>query len=111
MSDEEWALADPYLKLMKEHASQRVYPLREVFNGLRWIVRTGAQWRWMPHDSSPWCVVYQQPRRWTKAGVFGSLVCVLRAVLRIAGGRKESATAAVFDSRTLRPTPENGGRG
>jgi transposase len=109
-SDEEWALVAPYLTLMKEDAPQRDYPLREVFNGLRWIVRTGAQWRWMPHDLPPWNVIYQQSQRWMKAGVFESLVHDLRAVLRIADGRKESPTAAIFDSRTLQSTPESGGR-
>jgi transposase len=95
---------------MTEDAPQRDYPLREVFNGLRWIVRTGAQWRWMPHDLPPWHVVYQQSQRWIKAGVFESLVHDLRAVLRIADGRKESPTAAILDSRTLQSTPESGGR-
>jgi len=110
VSDEEWALVAPYLTLMTEAAPQREFPLREVFNGLRWIVRTGAQWRWLPHDLPPWYVVYQQSRRWTKAGVFESLVHDLRAVLRIADGRQEGPTAAIFDSRTLQSTPESGGR-
>src|SRR5262245_232144 len=110
VSDEEWALVAPYLTLMTEDAPQRDYPLREVFNGLRWIVRTGAQWRWMTHDLPPWYVVYQQMQRWLKANVFESLVHDLRAVLRIAEGRKESPTAAIFDSRTMQSTPESGGR-
>lgn len=87
VSDEEWALVAPYLALMKEDALQREYPLREVFNGLRWIVRTGAPWRLMPHDLPPWDIIYQQSRRWMKASVFESLVHDLRAVLRIADGR------------------------
>ena len=95
---------------MSEEAPQRDYPLREVFNGLRWIVRTGAQWRWLPHDLPPWYVVYQQTRRWLKAKVFESLVHDLRAVLRIAEGRQEEPSAAIFDSRTLQSTPESGGR-
>jgi transposase len=110
VSDEEWALVAPYLTLMTEDAPQRDFPLREVFNGLRWIVRTGAPWRWLPHDLPPWQVVYQQSQRWIKAGVFESLVYDLRAVLRIAGGRKESPTAAIIDSRTLQSTPESGAR-
>src|SRR5262249_816917 len=110
VSDEEWALVAPYLTLMTEDAPQRDYPLREVFNGLRWIVRTGAPWRWMPHDLPPWNVVYQQSQRRIKAGVFESLVYDLRAVLRVAEGRKESPTAAIIDSRTLQSTPESGGR-
>jgi transposase len=68
VSDEEWAFVAPYLTLMKEDAPQRVYPLREVFNGLRWMVRAGADRRLMPHDLPPWYAVYGQGRRWEKAG-------------------------------------------
>jgi len=42
VSDAEWALVAPYLTLMTEDAPQRDFPLREVFNGLRWIVRSGS---------------------------------------------------------------------
>src|SRR3954453_16328436 len=45
VSDEEWALVAPYLCLLPEDAGQRSHPLREVFNGLRYIIKTGAQWR------------------------------------------------------------------
>jgi transposase len=111
VSDAEWALVAPYLTLMTEDAPQRDHPLREVFNGLRWIVRAGSSWRMMPHDLPPWDVVYQQTQRWLKAGVFEALVHDLRAVLRIAEGRQEMPTAAIFDSRTMQSTPESGGRG
>jgi transposase len=110
ISDEEWALVAPYLILMTEDAPQRDFPLREVFNGLRYIVKTGAPWRWMPHDLPPWQVVYQQSPRWIKARVFESLAYDLRAVLRIAEGPKENPTAAIIDSRTLQSTPESGAR-
>ena len=82
VSDEEWAFAAPYLTLMREDAPQRDNSLREVFNGLRWITRTGTQWRMMPHDLPPWTVVYQQAQRWMKAGVFEAMVQDLRALLR-----------------------------
>ena len=68
VSDEARELVAPYLTLMAEDAPQRDYPLREVFNGLRWIVRTGVQWRWMPHDLPPWHLGYQQPLRRIKVG-------------------------------------------
>jgi transposase len=47
VSDDEWAFVAPYLTLITEDAPQREreHNLREVFNGLRWIVRSGAQWR------------------------------------------------------------------
>src|SRR5690349_15238523 len=103
-------MSAPYLTLMDEDAPQREHDLREVFNGLRWIVRTGAQWRMMPHDLPPWATVYQQTQRWLKAGVFEAIVNDLRAVLRLAAGRNEQPSAAIFDSRTLQSTPESGHR-
>ena len=110
VSDVEWELVAPYLTLMTEDAPQREYPLREVFNGLRWMVRSGATWRMMPNDLPPWNVVYQQMQRWIKAQVFEVIANDLRAVLRIAEGRNEQPTAAIFDSRTLQSTPESGAR-
>src|SRR5215813_5933182 len=110
VSDEEWAFAAPYLSLMREDAPQREYSLREVFNGLRWIIRTGAQWRMMPNDLPPWATVYQQGQRWLKAGVFEAMVHDLRELLRLAKGRKEQPSAAIFDSRTLQSCPESGAR-
>jgi transposase len=110
VTDEEWDFVAPYLTLMDERAPQRRHGLREVFDGLRFIVRTGLQWRQMPHDLPPWPVVYQQTRRWLAAGVFEAIVRDLRALLRLAEGRAPAPTAAIFDSRTIRSTPESGAR-
>ncbi len=57
MSDDEWAFLGPYLPLMKDEAPQWEHPLREVFNGLRWVERTGAPWRLLQHDLPPWYTV------------------------------------------------------
>lgn len=110
VSDDEWAFVAPYLTLMREDAPQRDYSLREVFNGVRYIVRSGASWRMMPNDLPPWEAVYQQTQRWIKAGVFEDMVHDLREVLRVAKGRKEQPSAAIFDSRTLQSSPESGER-
>jgi transposase len=110
VSDDEWAFVAPYLTLMTEDAPQREHSLREVFNGLRWLVRAGASWRMMPHDLPPWHTVYQQTQRWLNARVFEAMVHDLRALLRLAKGRKEQPTAAIFDSRTLQSSPESGER-
>jgi transposase len=64
VSDDEWAFVAPYLTLCREDAKQREYPLRAVFNAVRWLVRSGAHWRMMPNDLPPWPVVYQQTQRW-----------------------------------------------
>jgi transposase len=110
VSDEEWAFVAPYLTLMKEDAPQRDHPLREVFNGARWIVRAGASWRMLPHDLPPWHTVYQQTQRWVKAEVFEAIAQDLRMLLREIAGRDPQPTAAILDGRTLQSVPESGGR-
>lgn len=110
VSDEEWAFVAPYLTLMTEDAPQRKYPLREVFNALRYVVRGGIPWRMLPNDFPPWPVVYQQTQRWLKAGVFEAMVHDLREVMRLAEGRRAQPRAAIFDSRTLQSSPESGAR-
>ena len=110
VSDEEWAFAKPYLSLLPEKSGQRGYALREVFNGLRYVVRSGCPWRWMPGDLPAWEAVYQQARRWLAAGVFEAMCHDLRALLRVAQGRKARPSAAILDARTVQSTPESGAR-
>ena len=110
VSDEEWWFVAPYLALCREDAPQRLYSLRAVFNGLRYIVKSGAQWRLMPHDLPPWRAVYHQARRWMEAGCFEAIVKDLRSLLREFAGRDASPTAMILDSRTLQSTPESGAR-
>jgi transposase len=110
VSDDEWAFVTPYLTLMKEDAPQREHSLREVFNGLRYIVHTGMQWRFMPNDLPPWYTVYQQAQRWLDAGVFEDLVHDLRMLLREIEGRNPQPRAAIFDGRTMQSSPESGAR-
>ena len=95
---------------MTDDAPQRRHSLRELFNGLRWIVRAGASWPLMPHDLPPWEAVYQQTQRWLQADVFAHIVHDLRELLRIAAGRNAQPSATVLDSRTLQSTPESGAR-
>lgn len=110
VTDEEWRFVLPYLCLLPEDAGQRSHDLRRVFDAVRWIVRSGAPWRMMPHDFPPWPAVYQQMRRWLEAGCFEAIVHDLRALLRIAAGREAGPSAAVLDARTMQSSPESGGR-
>ena len=110
VSDEEWAFVVPYLALCRLDAAQRTYELREVFNALRWMVRTGAQWRMMPNHFPPWWTVYQQTRRWLAAGAFEAMVHDLRVLLRLGDERAPDPTAVILDARTLQSTPESGHR-
>jgi transposase len=93
VSDEEWAFVAPYLTVLPQDAAQRKYPLREMFNGVRSIVKSGAHWRLMPPDLPPWPLVYQPMRRWMAAGCFEAIVQDLRILLRRAAERPAPPSA------------------
>ena len=100
----------PYRTLAREDAPQRKHELREVFNGLRRIVRAGAPWRMLPTNLPPWELVYEQRQRRLKAGCFEVMAHDLQEIPRLAVGRSVTPTAIILESRTLQSTPESGGR-
>jgi transposase len=109
-SDAEWEFLAPYLTLMRDDAPQRECPLRRVFDAVRYVVKTGCQRDFLPHDFPPASAVYQQARRWVAAGVFEDIAHDPRVILRLVGEREAHPTGVILDGRTLQPTPESGGR-
>lgn len=118
VSDEEWAFVAPSLTLLRDDAAQRAHSLREVFNGVRYLVRAGCAWRVLPNDLPPWAAVYhvyQQMQRWIAAGVFEAMVHDLRVVLRLAEveakqgqGRAPHPTAMILMVPRSRARPKAG---
>jgi transposase len=113
VSDEEWAFVVPYLTLRAPDALPRKHALREVFNGVRYrdLVRTGAPWRSLPTNFSPWPAVDQQARRWRDAGCFAALTHDLRMLLRARKGRAPQPTATMLDARACCNRVRRVGRG
>lgn len=111
VSDEEWVLVVPYLTLLPEDAGQRQHPLREVFNGLRYLARHGIPWRAMPNDLPPMA-----------CGVRSSDAAAAGGLLRGAGARSPRGAApgrgagrgafrgGARQPHTARSTPESGRR-
>jgi len=110
VSDAEWEFLLPYLTLMRADAPQRSHDMREVFNAIRYVVKSGCHWRMLPHDFPDWTVVYQQARRWIAAGVFEQIAHDLRVILRLVQERDPQPSATILDGRTLQSTPESGAR-
>src|SRR4028119_1725576 len=110
VTDEEWTFVAPYLALVREDAPQRQHSVRAVFNALRYLVKTGCGWRYLPHDLPPWEAVYQQWARWRDNRCFEHLLADLRELARVLAGREAEPTAVLLDSRTVQSTPESGHR-
>ncbi|RZJ57808.1 MAG: IS5 family transposase [Hymenobacter sp.] len=106
VSEEEWAFVAPYLALLREDAPQRDYPLRDLFNALRYLAHTGCPWRDLP----PWATCYQQWTRWPDARVFKDMVHDLNELQRLVHARAATSTAIILDGRVLQSTPQSGHR-
>jgi transposase len=89
---------------------ERRYPLRDLFDAVRWMVKAGCPWRMLPGDFPPWTAVEQQAKRWMAAGCFEAMTHDLRAIARLLHQRHEQPSAVVLDGRTLQSSPESGAR-
>ncbi|HVK15308.1 MAG TPA: IS5 family transposase [Fimbriiglobus sp.] len=79
-------------------------------DAVRYVVKTGCQWDFLPHDFPPSSAVYQQARRWVAAGVFEEIAHDRRMILRLVQEREAQPTGTIFDARTMQSTPESGAR-
>ncbi len=77
---------------------------------VRYVVRTGIAWRYLPDNFAPWAAVYQQTQRWIAAGCFEGIVDDLRELLRVAVGKARQPSAVVYDGQTLQGSIESGER-
>lgn len=99
MSDEEWAFVATYLIPFPLDAGQRRHNLREIFNALRYVVRTGCPWRMLPNNLPPWSQVHQQMQRGLKVGCFEATVQDPRMRLRLADGCGEPVMTVLSTGR------------
>lgn len=109
LTDEQWALVEPRLVPARRRGRPRKADLREVFDALLYLLRTGCPWRHLPHDLPPWGRSWRYFRRWRDDGTLERLHDELRDLAREAAGKKKEPTACVVDSQTARTT-EKGGR-
>jgi putative transposase len=108
LTDEEWQLLKPLLPPEKSGGRPRKYPIREVINGIQYILRGGCAWRLMPHDLPHWQTAYQTFRAWRHDGTWLRIHDQLRDEVRTRMGRHPQPSAAIIDAPTVKPTEKGG---
>lgn len=111
LSNEEYACIEPYLPPIKRLGRPRTYPYREILDAIFYVVRSGCQWRLLPHEFPPWKTVYHYFRNWRLIGSWERVHAALRERLRIRVGRDPQPSACVIDSQSVKTTGVGGVRG
>ena len=111
LSDPEWERLKPLLPAPKERGRKRTVNLREIVNAIFYVLHTGCQWDYLPHDFPPSDTVYGYFRQWRDDGTWERVNDSLRRKVREAVGKKSEPTAAIIDSQAVKTTEEGGPRG
>jgi len=108
LTDEEWALVAPLIPPPKPGGNKRTRDMREVVNGLMYVLSTGCQWRAIPKDLPPRSTVYGYFDRWDHDGTVQRLHHALYVQCREQAGREASPTAAIIDSQSVKGAEKGG---
>lgn len=109
LTDEEWALAKGEVPRAKRGGNKRTVDVREVMNGLMYVLSTGCQWRAIPKDLPPRSTVNFYFCRWQHDGTLDRLHHALYVRCREQAGRETSPTAAIIDSQSVKSAEKGGG--
>jgi transposase len=109
LTDEEWAHVAPFIPPAKRGGNRRHVDVREVMNGIMYILSTGCQWRAIPKDLPPRSTLFDYLELWEWDGTLDRIHHALYERCRERGERDVSPTAAIIDSQSVK-SAEKGGR-
>ena len=107
LTDTQWKMIEPLMPTAARRGRPRT-PLRDVFNAVLYVVKSGCPWRLLPKDFPHWKTVYHHFRSWSLEGRLDLFNDALRAVVRTMNGKRSRPTASVIDSQTVRSDPHGG---
>lgn len=108
LTNEQWKLIEPLLPPVKPGGRPRTTELREVINGIMYLVRTGCSWRMLPHDFPPWPTVHDYYWKYRRDGIWDQIHESLHKRVRVQAGRQASPSAAIIDSQSVKTASKGG---
>jgi putative transposase len=111
LSDHEWEILAPLIAPAKPGGRPRKWSMHKILNAIFYVVRTGCQWRLLPHDFPPWSTVHHYFRLWRLDGTWERINAVLRGMIRARAGRDPQPSAGTLDTQSVKTTSVEGVRG
>ena len=106
VTDEQWAILAPYMPRAKEGGRERTVDMREIVNGIVYLLVSGGSWRMRPHEFPKWKTVYHYFRTWQKDGTWEQLNSVLREQVRTVAGCDATPSAGSIDSQSVKTSKQ-----
>jgi transposase len=108
LTDDEWSYVAPLIPPAKPGGNKRSVDIREVMNGIMYILSTGCQWRAMPKDLPPKSTMHDYLVLWSCDGTLDCIHHTLYVACREQGDKQASPTAAIIDSQSVKSAEKGG---
>lgn len=108
VANAEWQIIEGLLPLAQATGRPREVNLREIINGIFYVLREGCSWRAMPHDLPPWQTVYNYFRHWQRLEVWQKIHTQLRQQVRKQLNKTDNPTAGIIDSQSVKTAEKRG---
>jgi transposase len=108
LTDDEWAFVGPLIPPARRGGNKRHVDVREVMNGIMYVLSTGCQWRAIPKDLPPRSTVHDYLDLWSYDGTLDRIHHALYVECREQGEREASPTAAIIDSQSVKSAEKGG---
>ncbi len=108
LTDGEWAYVEPLIPPAKSGGNKRRIDVREVMNGIMYVLSTGCQWRAIPKDLPARSTLFDYLDLWSWDGTLDRIHHALYVECRVHGEREASPTAAIIDSQSVKSAEKGG---
>src|SRR5262249_58357023 len=111
LTDTAWKVVQPLWPVARHGGRPRTTDIRAVVNAIFYLLRTGCQWRLLPHHFPPWSTVYYYFRSWENSGVWVLLHRAIYEQARVAAGRAACPSVVIMDGQSVKTAERGGTRG